>query len=65
MTRHKTTIQTLLVAAVLLLAAGTPAQARNVAGRTTQEVTRYEKHQAPTLWRWLVKRLSRYAMAAN
>ncbi len=65
MSRHKTTIQIVLVAAMLLLAGGTPAAARGVEGRAKVRVTKQEQHQMPSLWRWLKARLTRYAMAAN
>ena len=66
MSRHKTTIEIVLVAVMLLLATGTPAAARDtVEGRARTRVTRQEQHDAPSLWRWLKAKLTRYAMAAN
>lgn len=62
--RHKT-IQIVLVAATLLLAAGTPAAARGVDGRAKARVTKQEQHRTPTFMRWLKMQLKRYAMAAN
>ena len=63
--RHKTTIQIVLVAATLLLAAGTPAAARGVEGRAKARVTKQEQYKAPSFLRWLQVQLKRYAMAAN
>ena len=65
MSRIKTTIQTVLVAATLLLAAGTPAAARGAEGRAEVRITKQEQRKLPALMRWLKIRLSRYAMAAN
>jgi hypothetical protein len=62
--RHKT-IQIVLVAATLLLAAGTPAAARGVDGHARARVTKQEQHRTPTFMRWLKMQLKRYAMAAN
>ena len=65
MSRHKTTIRIVLVAAVLLFTAGASAEARGVAGREQAvRVTRIEK-QAPSFWQWMKLKLTRYAMAAN
>jgi hypothetical protein len=65
--RLKTAVQIALIAVVMLMAAGTPAAARTAAGRQQHatQVTRYEQYRLTTLWRWLMKNLSRYAMAAN
>ena len=65
MIRYKTKFQVLLVATVLLVAASAPVQARTVAGREQTRVTRYEKKSIPAFFRWMAKRFSRYAMAAN
>jgi hypothetical protein len=62
--RHKT-IQIVLVAATLLLAAGTPAAARGVDGRAKIRVTKQEQHRMPSFMRWIKWQLKRYAMAAN
>jgi hypothetical protein len=67
--RLKNTIQVVLVAVTLLLAVGTPASARTVAGRARaaqiSETESYRMMPTTSLWRWLMKRFSRYAMAAN
>ena len=65
MSRIKTTIQAVLVAATLLLAAGTPAAARGAEGQAEVRITKQEQRKLPALMRWLKIRLSRYAMAAN
>ena len=62
--RNKT-IQIVLVAATLLLAAGTPAAARGVDGRAKARVMKQERHTTPSLMRWLKGQLKRYAMAAT
>ena len=66
--RHKTTIQIVLVAAALLLAVGTPAQARGVAGRNQAQIVKNERFETAPLssfWQWVKVTLKRYAMAAN
>ena len=65
MSRFKTIIRIALVASVMLFAAGVPASARTVAERTQAEITKQEQHRLPTFWHWMLKKLSRYAMAAN
>ena len=64
MSRHKT-IEIVLVAATVLLAAGTPAAARGVDRHAKTRVTKQEHPPAPSLMRWLKGQLKRYAMAAN
>ena len=64
MSRQKTTIQVLLVAAIMLIVAGTSAEARGVDGRTKAQVVTIEK-RSPSFWQWVKIKLSRYAMAAN
>jgi hypothetical protein len=49
----------------MLIAAGPPASARTESARTQAEITKQEQQGLPTFWRWLLKKLSRYAMAAN
>jgi hypothetical protein len=64
--RHKTTVQIVMVAATLLLIAGTPAAARGVVeGHAKPRVTRQEQPVMPAMWRWLRVHFKRYAMAAN
>ena len=63
--RHKSSIQIVLVAATLLLAAGTPAAARGAEGRAKARVTKQEQHKAPSFLRWMQAQLKRYAMPAN
>jgi hypothetical protein len=64
--RLKTTIRIALIAIVMLVAAGMPAAARTAARRAqVTQVTSYEQSQLITFWQWLLKNLSRYAMAAN
>jgi hypothetical protein len=64
--RHKSKIQMFVVVMVLLTAVAAPVQARTTAGRAQPRVTKYEKKPSlPSWFRWMVKRLSRYAMAAN
>lgn len=65
MSRHKTTIQIVLVAAVMLLAGGTSAEARGAAGREKVARATQVQKQSPNFWQWVKIRLSRYAMAAN
>lgn len=65
MSRFKTTVRWALVAVVMGLAAGTPAAARTTAARDQAHIGRQEKQSQPSVWRSLVKRFSRYAMAAN
>lgn len=58
-----------LVAAVMLLAAGTPAGAETVAGKARVEMgTEVVRKTSvlPMWWRWMTMKIkSRYAMAAN
>lgn len=68
MSRHKTTIQAVLVTAMLLLAVGTPAQARGVASRDKAQIIKNERFETAPLssfWQWIKGKISRYAMAAN
>jgi hypothetical protein len=64
--RFKTTVL-VLFAAVLMLAAGTPAGAETVAGKARAEMGQEvaKKPVVPSWWRWIRLKLSRYAMAAN
>lgn len=60
------TIRIVLVAILMMVAGSVTADARTTAEHYKQaQITRSERQPRMTLRRWIAKRLSRYAMAAN
>jgi hypothetical protein len=66
--RYKTTVM-VLVAAMMMLAAGTPASAKTAAGQARTDASTEVVRKQTVLPKWLhwitMKLKSRYAMAAN
>ena len=66
MSNVKVKLKIVLLAMALVMAAGSPAQALPFGAKhASARVSTQSQHQTAPWWKFLIKKLARYAMAAN